>query len=133
MHSRYAKTGVARPVIFWHNAPMIDFIRDMKQALRIKYPVRVNLYVGTDTPDGFDGSHRFKRRKHHIEAAAYPSRPLLDIVAHELCHAATDERHGFRVAYHGEEFQAIVKEALDAAARLGYKVTSDIYIKEIDT
>jgi predicted SprT family Zn-dependent metalloprotease len=58
---------------------------------------------------------------------------LLDIVAHELCHAAAVERHGFRVAWHGEEFQAIAKEALDAAARLGYKVTSDIYIEGLDT
>jgi hypothetical protein len=104
----------------------------MKQALRIKYPVRVNLFIGTEVPGGYDGSHRFKRGLHIIEAALHPSRPVLDIVAHELCHAAVNERHGFRVAWHGVEFQALTQEALSAAARLGYTVTSEIFIKELD-
>jgi SprT-like family len=108
------------------------FIQAMRRELRIKYPVRVNLYAGHDVPGGYDGSQRFKRRRHHIETAAHPSRPLLDIIAHELCHARVDELHGFRAPHHGKEFQKLACEAIDAATRLGYIVTTDIYLESID-
>jgi hypothetical protein len=111
---------------------LITFIQAMRRELRIKHPVRCYVYAGTDTPDGFDGSHRFNRRTHKIEAARSPSRGLHTIIAHEMCHARVDELHGFRVAHHGKEFQALAQIALDAAVRLGYPVTTEIYLEGID-
>ena len=109
------------------------FIRAMRRELRIKYCVRVNLFNGECVPGGFDGWHRFNRRKHTIALASSPSRAVLDVLAHELCHAAVTERHGFKAAWHGEQFQKITREAIDAAARLGYKVSSEIFLPELDT
>lgn len=107
------------------------YLAHMRRELRIKYPVRVDLYAGDETPDGYDGAYRFNRRKHRIDLAAQPSRGLLAILTHELCHAAVTERHGFRVETHGKEFQKIAQEAIDKAAALGYIMV--IFQEELDT
>lgn len=106
------------------------FAKDCKNFLGINRPVKLKVIRADLSNPNWDAYCQTFRDHHRILVSRHTDRGLLTVVAHELVHAAIDERFNERKD-HGKRFRSLAADLYIYLKRRQYNV-SKIYLKGID-
>ncbi len=106
------------------------FAKDCKNFLGINRPVKMKILRNDIPNQDWDAYCRTMRDHHRIVVSRNASRGLLTVVAHELVHAAIDERFNERKD-HGKRFRSLSADLYIYLKRRQYNI-SKIYLKGVD-
>lgn len=106
-----------------------EFLADCLHLLNIQQPLDLKVQ---EVINNWDASYIREDRRHVVRVAPKTGRCRLSLIAHELVHAAMDERHP-KARDHGPEFRRTANKLQKQLQAIGWEFRDKIFIRGVDT